>query len=93
MGVQAWILAALCALHNFIRHSDPTEVDDYPDPTDFASDHANGAGIEDLATWAINAAECDQMSLKREQILQVMWDSYIAWIQREGADLEATPPV
>ena len=50
MGVQAQIPAALCALHNFIRHSDPTEVDDYPDATDVAGDCANGAGIGDLAT-------------------------------------------
>ena len=50
MGVQARIPAALCALHNFIRHSDPTEVDDYPDATDVAGDRANGAGIGDLAT-------------------------------------------
>jgi len=87
------IPAALCALHNFICHSDPTKVDNYPDPTDFASDYANGAGIGDLPTQAINAAKHGQMSLKREQISQAMWDSYMAWIQREGADLEATPPV
>ena len=50
MEIQARIPAALCALHNFIRHSDPTDIDEYPDVTDMATGHANGAEIGDLAT-------------------------------------------
>ncbi len=34
-------------------------------------------------------AEHDRMFLKRNQIAQGMWDGYVAWIQREGADIEA----
>jgi hypothetical protein len=93
MEIQARIPAALCALHNFIRRSDPTDIDDFSDATDLASNHANGAEIGDLATRAINAAERDRMSLKRDQISQEMWDSYVAWVQSEGPGLEATPPV
>jgi hypothetical protein len=93
MEIQARIPAALCALHNFIRRSDPSEIDDYPDAADLASNCANGAGIGDLATRAINTAERERMSLKRDQIAQEMWDSYMAWVQRGGVDLEATPPV
>ena len=92
MEIQARIPAALCALHNFIRHSDPTDIDEYPDVTDMATGRANGAEIGDLATRAINTAERDQMSLKREQIAQDMWDSYMAWAQRGEADLKAVPP-
>jgi hypothetical protein len=93
MEIQARIPAALCALHNFIRRSDPTDIDDYPDATDLASGRANGAEIGDLATRAINTAERDRMSLQRDRIAQDMWDSYLAWIERGGADLEATPSV
>ena len=70
--IQARIPAALCALHNFIRHSDPTEIDDNPDATDLASNCANGAEVGDLATQAINAAERVRMSAKRDQIAQDM---------------------
>ena len=93
MAIQARIFAALCALHNFIRRSDPTDIDDFSDATDLASDRANGAEIGDLATRAINVTERDRMSLKRDQISQEMWNSYVAWVQREGPGLKATPPV
>jgi hypothetical protein len=93
MDIQARIPPALCALHNFIRHSDPTEIDDYPNAADFAVGRANGAGIGSLATQAINPAERDRMALKRDQIAQDMWDSYMAWVERGEAGLEAAPPV
>jgi DDE superfamily endonuclease len=93
MELQARIPAALCALHNFIRHADPTEIDEYADATDLANGRANGAEIGNLATQAINAADRDRMSLKRDQIAQDMWDSYMTWVQRGEADLEAAPPV
>jgi hypothetical protein len=93
MDIQARIPAALCALHNFIRQSDPTEINEYRDVADVPADRANGAEIGDLATQAITTAERNRMSLKRDQIAQEMWDSYRAWIQRGEADLEAAPPV
>jgi hypothetical protein len=93
MEIQARIPAALCALHNFIRHSDPTEIDEYPDANDIPTGRANGAEIGNLATRAINTAEHDRMSLKRDQIAQDMWDSYMACVRRGETYLEAAPPV
>lgn len=95
MEVQARIPAALCALHNFIRRSDPTEIDDYPDGDDMAIGRGNGVDSEvgSLATHAVSPAERNRMSLKRDQIAQDMWDSYMAWVQRGGAELEPVPPV
>jgi hypothetical protein len=93
MEIQAQIPPALCALHNFIRHYDPTEVDDYADAADLAADRANGAEIGDLATRAISTAERNRMSLKRDQIAQDMWHSYVALVQRGEAGFEAAPPV
>ena len=92
MEIQAQIPAALCALHNFICNSDPNEIDNYPDAIDLAIGRANGVELGTLATQAINMAEHDRMSLKRDQIAQNMWDSYMAWVQRGEADLEAAPP-
>lgn len=92
MEIQARIPAALCALHNFIRRYDPTELDDYPEPVDFANGYANGAEIGDLATQAINAAERDRMGIKRDQIAQDMWNSYMAYVRRGGEELEPAPP-
>ena len=96
MEIQARIPPALCALHNFIHHSEPTEIDNHPDnnsnTTDLASGHANGPEIGDLATQAINAAGHNRMYLKREHTAQRMWDSYMAWVQRGESDLEAAPP-
>jgi hypothetical protein len=92
MEIQARIPAALCALHNFIRRSDPTEIDDYPDATDLAGGHVNGVEIGELATRAINTAERDRMSLKRDDIAQDMWDCYMAWVRRGEVGLEDAPP-
>jgi hypothetical protein len=92
MDIQARIPPALCALHNFIRHFEPTEIDDYP--PDVAADLI-GAGhveIEDLATEAVNSAQRNRMSLERDRIAQEMWDSYMALVQEGEAGLEAAPP-
>lgn len=91
MEIQARIPAALCALHNFIRRSDPTEIDEYSDDTDLAIGHGNEAEIGSLATQAIGTAERNRMSLKRDRIAQDMWDSYMAWVQRGEVDFEVVP--
>jgi hypothetical protein len=88
MGIQARIPAALCALHNFIRHHDPSDIEDYSETDNIPGSHANTA-IGDLATRAINGAERDRAHLKRDQIAKEMWDSYLAFVQ-EG-DFEAGP--
>jgi hypothetical protein len=88
MGIQARIPAALCALHNFIRRHDPSDINDYPDANDIPGSHAN-AGIGDLATRAINSTERERAHLKRDQIAKDMWDSYVAFAQEEGISLEA----
>ncbi len=44
MEIQARIPAALCALHNFIYHYNPSDLDDTSDADDIPSSHATGGG-------------------------------------------------
>jgi hypothetical protein len=93
MEIQARIPPALCALHNFIRRHDPSDIEDYIDATDLPGGHANGPGIGDLAERAITVTERERAHLERDRIAQAMWDSYQAFVQEGGADLEAIPVV
>lgn len=88
MGIQVRVPAALCALHNFIRRHDPSDVEDFSDADVMPGSHA-ATRIGDLATRAINGAERERAHLKRDQIAKEMWDSYQAFIQEQGVDFEA----
>ena len=91
MEVQARLPAALCALHNFIRHHDPSNINDYSGTDDIPGSHTTGGGIGDLAIQAINTAERDRAHLRRDQIAAEMWDSYVAFVQAGGPNVEAEP--
>ena len=57
MEIQAGIPPALCAVHNFIHHNDPSDFDDTSNSNNIPGSHATGGGIGNLAIRAINAAE------------------------------------
>ena len=59
MEVQACLPAALCTLHNFICHYDPSDINDYSGTDDILGSHVTGGGIGDLAIQAINTAKQD----------------------------------
>jgi hypothetical protein len=90
MGIQARIPAALCALHNFIRRHDPSDIEDYAEADESSRENT---GIGDLSTHAINGAERERAHRKRDQIAKEMWDSYQAFIRQEGMDFEAGPSI
>ena len=53
MGIQAQVPPALCALHNFIRYHDPSEITDFDD----VCNHGVGAELGELATGAVGPPE------------------------------------
>ncbi|KAF7342628.1 putative nuclease HARBI1-like protein [Mycena sanguinolenta] len=80
--VQAKIVAASAALHNFLRIHDrlnsfEVEMDDEEDYD--ADDHPflTGAVIPDQRVLAITAAETARANERRRRIAQSMWDNYI----------------
>ena len=76
MDIQARVPPALCALHNFIRQHDPSDIEDYSDLAEFSHIHVDDPGIGDLAMHTLTAAERDSADAKRDQIAQAMWESY-----------------
>jgi DDE superfamily endonuclease len=90
MDIQARIPPALCALHNFIRQYDPSDIEDYVDMTEFLHIREDdpGLGVGDLATHALTAAERNRADAKRDQIAQAMWDSYQDIVRNRGEPLE-----
>jgi hypothetical protein len=55
MDIQSKVPPALCALHNFIRHNDPSDIEDYTNTTELSHIHVDDPGIGELAlhtlTW------------------------------------------
>lgn len=73
MAIQARILPALCAIHNFIRIHDSEEINDFP--TDFY-DPSPGERNGDLGNGAATAAEREWAAERRDQIAEEMWQDY-----------------
>ena len=57
MDVQAKVPPALCALHNFIRQHDPSNIEDYANLAEFLHLHVDNPRVGDLAIHAPTAAE------------------------------------
>lgn len=77
MDIQTHIPRVLCALHNFIRHHDPTDTEPEDVPaTDVSHVRANGPGIGQLAVNTVNAGEREVASNTRDHIAQQMWQDY-----------------
>lgn len=68
MDIQARIPPALCALHNFIRRHDPSDINDYIDNDNPTHIRANDPGIGTLALDALTAAERQSADNRREEI-------------------------
>ena len=80
LDIQARILAALCALHNFICTHDTDDI--IPEVNhDNTYDH-------DYATSSSVAAELNHPSEKRDLIAQQMWEDYICVREERGLDDE-----
>ncbi|KAF8162008.1 hypothetical protein BJ912DRAFT_865117, partial [Pholiota molesta] len=87
MLIQAKVLPALAAVHNFIMDYDPTDINEYlndneddlnPNP---GQPRTNEFGT--LANEAVTLAEKTRATLKRDSIAQAMWDDYqrVLWMR------------
>jgi hypothetical protein len=83
--IQARILPALSALHNFIVVHDPFDMDTFEEvysdpqpgcPTDFGS----------LATQVANRTEKTHAEKRRDEIAQKMWDDYQQVLLERGEE-------
>jgi hypothetical protein len=85
MSVQSRIPAALAALHNFICHHDPAEIDVYRDPTnDFdleALEMAATASVGELAMGPVSVAERNDANARRDRIARDMWAQYSTYLE------------
>lgn len=91
MDIQAKIPPALCALHNFIRCHDPTDIADFDD------EPLDGVGLElrlgelgeygdlgeygELSTSSGGVPDRDTAMTTRDQIANDMWDQYQQGLQ------------
>ena len=86
--IQARIVSALCAMHNFIRIHDPKEGE-LAEKRD--SEHANrgsNAGDEEVTQLeGFDAIESEDVIHRRDLIAEAMWDSYQTLL-RERASSE-----
>ena len=88
MDVQARVPPALCALHNFIRQHDPSDINDFADLNNFPHIRVGDLGVGELAVQAVTAADRERASTKRDQIAQAMWESYQVIVRNRGDPFE-----
>ena len=76
MGIQARLLPALCALHNFILRYDPDDLeemlDTFEDPEHDNVDYGN------LASGPSTQEARQRSEAGQDEIAQQMWDDYVA---------------
>jgi hypothetical protein len=85
MSVQSHIPAALAALHNFICHYDPDEINMYHDPTaEFdleVLEIAATASVSELGTGLALAAERNDANVRWDRIAHDMWVQYSTYLE------------
>jgi hypothetical protein len=85
MSVQSRIPTALAALHNFIRHHDPEEIDAYRDPTaEFdleVLEMAATVSVGELGTGPVPVAERNDANARRDRIARDMWVQYSTYLE------------
>ena len=81
MSVQSHIPAALVALHNFIHHYNPEEIDMYCDPTaEFdleVLEMAATTSVGELGTGPVSGAERNSANERWDRIMCDMWVQYL----------------
>jgi hypothetical protein len=86
LRAQAWLPAALGALHTFIRSYDPDEINDLTstDQSDSMQDSGLDATYENLATGHVGNAERNRADQRRDEIAELMWVQYVEELRRRG---------
>jgi len=86
MEIQALILPALAALHNFIRQYDPDEIHMYDEDEllDFQMDpHPESVG--ELGTGPVMPVESVQANKRWDEIAGAMWEQYQHYLESRAA--------
>lgn len=85
MSVQSHIPTALAALHNFIRHYDPEEIDMYRNPTaEFdleVLEMATTASVGELGIGPVSVAERNDANARQDRIARDMWAQYSTYLE------------
>ena len=76
LEIQAKVILALCALHNFIRVHDPDDLDDQ-DWQQEVEQQPPTSSVADLKN-RVNRAERDHTILRQEKIAGDMWNDYLS---------------
>ena len=91
MHTQARLPAALAALHNFIRHHDPSEISDLEDEEeeeeeeeDLLGQLGDQASVGNLADGIPGRAERKRADDMRAGIAKAMWDDYRRELHQRG---------
>lgn len=73
--VQAKVIPALCALHNFIRVHDPGDLDDqdWQEEIERQGPVLSAADLKNK----VNQAERDRAAARREKMANEMWNDYV----------------
>ena len=73
--VQAKVIPALCALHNFIRVHDPGDLDDqdWQEEIERQGPVLSAADLKNK----VNQAERDRAAARREKMANKMWNDYV----------------
>lgn len=79
--IQAKIVLALCALHNFIRVHDSDDLDEGEIDEELER-RTPVPCAEDLGTH-VSQEERERASVLRDQIAHDMWDQYVAYTATE----------
>lgn len=80
LDVQAQIVMALCALHNFIRYRDPHELREF-DYVSQSYDHCFGVAVgvpqpASLGGARVSTQEKNRAEAFRNGVAESMWDQY-----------------
>jgi len=85
MSVQSCIPTALAALHNFICHYDPKEIDVYCNLTaEFdlkVLEMAATASVGELGTGPASVAERNDVNARQDRIMRDMWMQYSMYLE------------
>jgi len=76
MSIQAWIPAALCAIHNFISIHDPANEIIYAD-----DDNTHNTPVDHVD---VAPATADRPSARLDHIAQEMWEDYLVVCLERG---------
>src|SRR6266576_2247386 len=81
LKIQSRIPPALCAIHNFIRRYDPTEISDLVEPQDALPPHIDPNMYGTLTESLPSRQARDVGADLRDTVATAMWEDYNNYLQ------------